>query len=81
MIDFEQSLMGALDQVYPAVPQRGCLFHFSKNIYKCVQDEGMPQPYMNDEEFELNIRMIKALSFVPICRYHPNTITRVIKSK
>ena len=58
-------MMGALGQVYPVVPQKGCLFHLSKNIYKRVQDEGMPQLYMNDEEFCTNIRMISALSFVP----------------
>ena len=34
-------MMGALDQVYPVVPQKGCLFHLSKNVYKRVQDEGM----------------------------------------
>ena len=57
--------MGALDQVYFIVPLKGCLFHLSKNVYKRVQDEGMPQLYMNDEEFHTNIRMISALSFVP----------------
>ena len=66
MIDFEQSMKGALDQVYPIVPQKGCLFHLSKNVYKRVQYEGMSQLYMNDEEFRTNIRMISALSFVPI---------------
>ena len=66
MIDFEQSMMDALDQVSPVVPQKGCLFHMSKNVYKRVQDEGMSQLYMNDEEFCTNIRMISALSFVPI---------------
>ena len=59
-------MMGALDQVYPVVPQKGCLFHLSKNVYTRVQDEGMSQLYMNDEEFRTNIRMISALSFVPI---------------
>ena len=48
------------------VPQKGCLFHLSKNVYKLVQDEGMSQLSMNDEEFRTNIRMISALSFVPI---------------
>ena len=66
MIDFEQSMMDALDQVYPVVPQKGCLFHMSKNVYKRVQDEGMSQLYMNDEEFRTNIIMISVLSFVPI---------------
>ena len=47
MIDFGQSMVGALDRVYPAVPQNGCLFHLSKNIYKRVQQEGLSQLYMN----------------------------------
>ena len=58
--------MGALDQVYYVVSQKGCLFHLSKNVYKRVQNEGMLQLYMNDEQFRTNIRMISALSFVPI---------------
>ena len=61
MIDFQQSMMGALDQV-----QSFLMFHLSKNVNKRVQDEGMSQLYMNDEEFRTNIRMISALSFVPI---------------
>ena len=84
MINFEQSMMGALDQVYPVVPQKGRLFHLSKYVYKRVQDEEMSQLYMNDEEFHTNIRMINALSFVPIADTKPlmlQVITRVMKSK
>ena len=47
MIDFEQSMMGALDQVYLVFPQKGRLFHLSKNVYKRVQDEGISQLYIN----------------------------------
>ena len=64
MIDFEQSIM--LDRVYPLVPQKGCLFHLSKNIYKHVQNEGLTQLYLNDAVFRTNIRMISAISFAPI---------------
>ena len=42
------------------------MFHLSKNVNKRVQDEGMSQLYMNDEEFRTNIRMISALSFILI---------------
>ena len=42
------------------------MFHLSKTVYKRVQDEGMSQLYMNDEEFCTNIGMISALNFVPI---------------
>ena len=41
MIDFEQSMMGASDQVYRVVPQKGYLFHLFENVYKRLQDEGI----------------------------------------
>ena len=66
MIDCSTSMMNALDQVYPVVSQKGCLFHLFKHVYKRVQDEVLSQLYMSDEEFRTNIRMISALSFVPI---------------
>ena len=66
MIDFEQSMMGASDQVYHVVLQKSYLLHLFENVYKSLQDEDMLQLYMNDEEFRTNIRMISALSFVPI---------------
>ena len=42
------------------------MFHLFKTVYKRVQDEDMSQLYINDEEFRTKIRMISALSFVPI---------------
>ena len=66
MIDFEQSMIGALDRVYPLVPQKGCLFHLSKNIYRRVQELGLSQLYIADDIFRTNIKMISAISFVPI---------------
>ena len=37
-----------------------------KTIYKRVQHEGLSQLCMNDDVFRNNIRMISALSFLPI---------------
>ena len=66
MTDFEVLMIGALEQIYPLVLQRSCLFHLSKNIYRKVQELGLSQLYVNDEGFRMNIRMICAISFVPI---------------
>ena len=66
MINFEASMIGALAQVFPFSPVRGCLFHLSKNIYRKVQDLGLQQMYLNDPVFRNNTRMIPVLSFVPI---------------
>ena len=66
MLDFEQGMMSALRQQYPLVPQKDCLFHLSKSIFRKVQELGLSQRYINDQEFRTNIRMIAAPSFVPI---------------
>ena len=66
MIDFEQGMIAAWEQLFPLAPIKGCLFHLSKSIYRKVQSEGLAERYMNDEEFRQNIRMLSALSFVPV---------------
>ena len=57
MTDFEQSMIGAIG---------GCLFHLSKSIYRKVQEFGLSHQYLNDAVFRTNVKMISALSFVPI---------------
>ena len=66
MIDFEQGMIAALNQEYSLLTRKGCLFHPSKSIYRHVQELGLSQRYMNDDQFRTNIRMTGALGFVPI---------------
>ena len=60
MTNFEQSVIGAIAQVYPLTLQKICLFHLSKSIYHRVQG------CLNDAVFRTNIKVISSLSFVPI---------------
>ena len=41
MNDFESSMLSALNQIYPDIPQVGCLFHFAKNVFRRVQGNGL----------------------------------------
>ena len=59
-------MLSALNQVYCDIPQLGCLFHFTINVFKRVQDIGLQQNYLTYPLFRGNIRMILALSFVPV---------------
>ena len=63
--------MGALDQVYPVVPQKGCLFHLFKNIHKCLQDESMPQLLYEWWRIPHKHKDDKCISFRSYCRYDP----------
>ena len=46
MIDFESSMLSALNQIYPGITQVGCLFHLTKNVFRRVQDIGLQQNYL-----------------------------------
>ena len=63
MTEFESSMLSALNQMYPGIPQVGCLFHLAKNVFRRVQDIGLQQNYLTDTLFRGNIQMIPALSF------------------
>ena len=60
MTDFESSMLSALSQIYPGIPQVGCLFHLAKNVFRRVQDIGLQQNYLTDTLFRGNIRIIPA---------------------
>ena len=40
--------------------------HFSQNIYRKVQSEGLQHQYMADETFSNNVKMLAALAFIPL---------------
>ena len=64
-IDYERAAIGAAEIVYPNSNKRGCFFHLSQNVYRHVQQNGLSQLYLRDEDFRTNIRMVSALAFVP----------------
>ena len=66
MTDFELSILIVLNQIYPGIPQVGCLFHLAKNVFRRVPDIRLQQNYLTDQLFRGNIRMTPALSFLPV---------------
>ena len=53
-------------QEYLLLPQKDCLFHLFKSIYGHVQELGLSQRSVNDEQFWTDISMIGVISFIPI---------------
>ena len=47
-IDFESSMLSVLNQIYPGIPQVGCLFDLAKNVFIRAQDIGLQQNYLTD---------------------------------
>lgn len=63
--DFEQAISTAAKQYFPSAEYKACFFHFGQIIWRKVQQEHLAKKYGSSEEFNLQIRMVKSLAFVP----------------
>jgi hypothetical protein len=68
VIDFEAAVIKTLRNRIPGVPVVGCSFHFRNAIWKKLQDLGLIPFFNQDQDFQEWIRMIYALSYVPVNR-------------
>ena len=65
LIDFELAIKNSLEIVFPGVQVKGCYFHFTQNIWRKIQANGLQERYQQDVQFVEEVRMIAALAFVP----------------
>lgn len=65
VVDFENAFILAIERVFPDADIKGCLFHFGQCLWRAIQEHELQPRYSNDSDFALNLRMLKALSFVP----------------
>lgn len=63
--DFEKCVPLAAKTVFTNCVFKGCLFHFGQIIWRKVQREGLQSKYGNNENFSIQVKMIKSLAFVP----------------
>lgn len=64
--DFEQAILKSIKAEYPNAEIDGCLYHFSKNVYKKICDLGVVSNYRNNADFSILVKMVVALTFIPI---------------
>lgn len=64
--DFEKASVKAARQFIPSAEYKGCFFHFGKIIWRQIQQKGMASMYGNSEKLSTNMKMLKALAFVPV---------------
>ena len=65
MVDFEMALLNAVRDLFPNSTLKGCSFHFCQAFYRKVQSLGLQNRHRDDDEFNLKIRMLAAVAFVP----------------
>ena len=65
MSDFEKASQNAIERAFPATRIIGCLFHLGQNLYRKVK-VNHDDEYKNDDNFRSHVKMLLALSFVPV---------------
>jgi len=66
MTDFELANVNALRLTFPQSRMNACFFHFKQCFWREVQSCGLQKNYITDEDLNLKIRMLGALSFLPV---------------
>ena len=65
MIDFEMSMLDAIESVYEGTSVHGCLFHWKQCIFKQLTKKGCLRIYHAEEEFQRLIKLVYTLAFLP----------------
>lgn len=63
--DFEQAAMLSIKDNFPDADIHGCFFHFTQSVRRHIQQVGLLQIYIEDEDIALQLRLLIALAFVP----------------
>ena len=64
-MDFEQAAINLVNLFWPITQVKACFFHLSQSVYRKLQSLGLQSEYHNDPDFELTMRMLPAIAFVP----------------
>jgi len=70
--DFEIAAINAINDVFPFSMHSACFFHFSQNIYRHIQKEGLTTKYIEDLNFNLFCLHLPALAFLPVSKVRIN---------
>ena len=66
MSDYEKACQNAIQASFPDAQLVGCLFHLGQCLWRKVQDLQLTERYRDDENFRMHVKMLLALSFVPV---------------
>lgn len=65
-VDFEIAAVNSLRKTFPNIRIQLCAFHLSQSILRKVQQMGFKQRYETDAHFNLCVRMIRSMPFLPV---------------
>lgn len=66
MADFEKASLNACATVFPGALLAGCFFHLGQSLWRKVQECHLAEAYRDDDDVRVHVKMLLALSFVPV---------------
>ncbi|EAT39117.1 AAEL009053-PA [Aedes aegypti] len=63
--DFEKALINSVQAEFPDAQHSGCFFHWSKNLFKFIQQNKMLNEFGQDASVYLTFKKVQALAFLP----------------
>ena len=65
MIDFEIATKNAITPVFPSSSIAGCFFHLGQSVWKKVNNVGLREKYVSEENVRKLIKMMTCTAFLP----------------
>ena len=65
LIDFEIATKNAITSAFPNSSIAGCFFHLGKSVWKKVNNVGLREKYVSEENVRTLIKMMTCIAFLP----------------
>jgi len=72
VVDFERSLILAVETEFPRCRISGCYFHFTQSLWRHIQQVGLAREYRRNLDLKRVIRLVMALAFLPVLLVRQN---------
>jgi len=72
VVDFEQSLITAVETELPNTRTEMCYFHFNQSLWHRIQELGLARAYKRDDNLQQIMRKVMALGFLPLALVRNN---------
>ena len=66
LLDFERATLNAFASHHTGALLKGCYFHLSQAFTRKINEVGLKRLYETNHDLNLSLRLIPALSFIPV---------------
>ena len=65
LLDYEQAAINSVEATFPNCHISGCFYHLCRCVLRHVGSLGLKKEYESNKDFNLKVKSLMSLSFVP----------------